>query len=88
MAVAYDAGSTSGYESNPSWTHTPSGTPRGVVVWTVSASGDNCSNVTYGGVSMTEVTGSPNNKSSGEGIRVQCFFLGSGLGTGAKTVSV
>jgi hypothetical protein len=66
MAVAYDAQSeshtgTTGNTSSSSfsWTHTPSGTPRGVVVFVLTvgafAGGDYSTSVTYGGQSMSKV---------------------------------
>lgn len=91
MAVAYDAASNVGTEAqSPSWTHTPTGTPRGVIVWvdTEFVSTDQVTSVTYGGTSMTEVTGSPLLKSSGEVAATHCFFLGTSVPTGAQTVSV
>jgi hypothetical protein len=36
---------------------------------------------------MTEVSGSPNIKGTGETVNVSCFFLGSNIPTGAQTVT-
>lgn len=90
MTVAYDAVSnaTEG-TGNLSWTHTPVGTPAGVIVFvTQIAGGDEVTGVTYGGVAMTEVTGSPNLKATGEPGAVYGYFLGSSIPTGAQTVTV
>jgi hypothetical protein len=88
VAVAYDAFSSSaGGTGTQSWTHTPVGTPRGVIVFVVMFNGvDEISTVTYGGTSMTEVTGSPNLLTGGEAGGVHCFYLGSSIPTGAQTV--
>ena len=90
MAVAFDAFSngTAG-TGDISWTHTPVGTPRGVIVMVLGVSGtDGVSGVTYGGVAMTEVTGSPNLKTSLELAGVYVYFLGSSIPTGAQTVAM
>lgn len=90
MAIAFDAASAlqSG-TTTFSWTHTPVGTPRGVVVILVQNSAVNAvSGVTYGGVAMTEVSGSPLLKSSGESGQVRAWHLGASVPTGAQTVEV
>lgn len=43
--------------------------------------------VTYGGVALSAVSGSPNAKATGETGIVQAFFLGSGVPSGAQTVA-
>ncbi len=89
--VAFDAWSAVGTSGNDDrvWTHTPVGTPRGIVVLCVGTGGvDQFISATYGGVSMNEVSGSPNVLSGGEGGNVSVFFLGSSIPTGAQTVSV
>lgn len=88
MAVAYDAFSVSaGGTGTQTWTHTPVGTPRGVIVWVQTFSGvDEISTVTYGGVACTEVTGSPNLLTTGEQGGSNCFYLGAGIPTGAQSV--
>lgn len=92
MTVAYDATSAPGTFSEDTspltWTHTPTGTPAGVIItnkgWATAAN-----TVTYGGVAATEMPSSPLEESgSGENTMVACWFLGSGLPTGAQTVSV
>lgn len=75
--------------ANPSWTHTPTGTPAGVIVIT-SERFDfiGVTAVTYGGTSMTEITGSPHQHTTGETGQVTVWFLGSSVPTGAQTVAV
>lgn len=90
MTIAYDA------VSNPtpgtgalSWTHTPVGTPAGIIVLISQNTGnDLVTGVTYGGVAMAEVTGSPNAKATAEDGIVYGYFLGSSIPTGAQTVAV
>ncbi len=75
---------------NLSWTHTPVGTPRGVLVgiFYPTDAVDAVTGVTYGGVAMTEVAGSPLIKATSEDSVVIVYHLGSGIPTGAQTVSV
>lgn len=98
MTVSHDAYSKMTAEargpSNPqthSWTHTPSGTPKGVLVWittaaTLTNATDNMvESVTYGGVAMTKVvevhgTGS-------EPGSTWLYELLSSIPTGAQTVA-
>lgn len=96
MTVAYDAVSKSGTglvgaSPNPmTWTHTPVGTPRGVLVFAYQESGIGSTitgPVTYGGVAMQRVAFATQ-LSGGEGGAMDAYFLGSGLPTGAQTVSV
>ena len=95
-AVANDAASeshtgTAGNASSASftWTHTPVGTPRGalVFVYTISAT-KTVTSVTYGGVAMTEVPGGAAVDTAGEPGRVDTFFLGASIPTGAQSVVV
>lgn len=95
MTVAYDAHSTASNNNGTttSWTHTPVGTPKGVIVFfrtTNAAASDVVTGVTYGGVAMSEVTGSPNlgPNSALDSASLHCFFLGSSIPTGAQTVTV
>lgn len=90
MAVAFDAFTKGSGSLDPTtWTHTPVGTPKGVIVLIGSLNNsDIIVGVTYGGVAMTEVPGSPNVLSGGETGSTYCYFLGSGIPTGAQTVSV
>lgn len=87
MAVAYDAVSVAPGGANLSWTHTPTGTPRGILVL-CEDQGQNITGCTYGGVAMTAVPGSPNGKNTGEQINLAAFFLGSGVPTGDQTVEI
>jgi hypothetical protein len=92
MAIAYDAFSnvTTPATGNISWTHTPTGTPKGVVVWVVADGGfaDEITSVTYGGTAMTQVSVSPSLANITEDSSVHCFFLGASVPTGAQTVAV
>lgn len=89
MAIAYDAAtqSTPG-TGNLSWTHTPVGTPRGVLVLVaqLGSAVDRVSGVTYGGVAMTRVDTAL--LDSGEDVRAYAYFLGSSIPTGNQTVVV
>lgn len=90
MAVAFDAVSNggAGATGNDSWTHTPVGTPKGVLVYIVGdLITDEINSVTYGGVAMTEVALSPVTLNSAEDAIVHGYFLGSGVPTGAQTVA-
>lgn len=92
MAVAFDATSASTVgTTDRSWTHTPTGTPRGVVVYVIQYLGttDEVTGVTYGGVSMTEMPDSPLlSTAQAEDGAVYGYFLGSSIPTGAQTVLV
>ena len=87
--VAYDSlGSSSAGTTDRSWTHTPVGTLRAVVVLCNSiGTGDGISGVTYDGEAMTEVSGSPLLGSTAGLGSVYAYFLGSGINTGAVTVT-
>lgn len=90
MAIAFDAvsHSTAAVANNFSFTHTPVGTPRGVMVFIAqNANGtDDVTGVTYGGVTMARVGVSLH--STGETGAVYIYFLGASIPTGAQTVSV
>lgn len=89
-AVAFDAfSSVAQGTGNLSWTHTPVGTPRGIIVLIAQNVGttDEVSTVTYGGTGMTEIA-SFNCDTTGEPGCVYAYFLGSSIPTGAQTVSV
>jgi len=90
VTVAFDAATEQVGSADPlSFTHTPVGTPRGVVVLGANGSSDTTDRVvgvTYGGVALTRVQ--TNIDSTGELGRVYIYFLGSGIPTGAQTVSV
>lgn len=96
MAVAWDSQSeshtgTTGNTSSTSftWNHTPVGTPRAVVVFTfVNANADDATSVTYGGVSMTAVSGGRAVDTAGEAGDCKAWFLGSSIPTGVQAVVV
>ena len=96
MAVAFDAASESHTGTTPStseasfsWTHTPGGTPAGVLVFTFSQTASQiCTAVTYGGVSMTAVTGGSAQDTAGETGATKAWFLASGIPSGAQSVVV
>lgn len=74
---------------NLSWTHTPVGTPRGVIVWCgYISTAHQIDSITYGGDAMTEVELSPLVKLNNESASVHAYFLGTSIPTGAQTVSV
>jgi hypothetical protein len=88
VTVAYDVLSFGDSGTGDySWTHTPVGTPAGVVVFIAdnATTTDNIDGVTYGGISMTEMAGSPFVGAAGV---VQGYFLGASVPTGAQTVAV
>jgi len=71
---------------DPSWTHTPLGTPKGVLVWAVTVTGDVPVSVTYGGTAMALVATADH--STGETGAVHAYFLGSSVPTGAQTIAI
>jgi hypothetical protein len=84
VTIALDKSTLSTLLSSISFTHTPVGTPRGVIVlYSCESSTDTATAVTYGGNSLTQVgstiTGTGN---------VSIWFLGSSIPTGAQTVAV
>lgn len=90
-AILFDATSfVATGTGNMSWTHTPASAPRGAIVLCMQsgAATDQISTVTYGGVAMSEVAGSPHTKGTGETTVVYGFFLGSGIPTNAQTIVV
>lgn len=91
MAItAYSFTAGNGSASPVTVSHTPSGTPRGVIVFAIldGQSTDYITTCTYGGTSMTEVTGSPVLCAEAEDANVACFFLGSSVPTGTQNVVV
>jgi hypothetical protein len=92
MAIAFDADSNvAAGTGNLSWTHTPVGTPRGVIVLIVQdeAGGatDDITSVEYGGVLMTRADAILHVNGTEDGS-LYAYFLGSGIPTGAQTVLV
>jgi hypothetical protein len=96
VAVAFDVGSesdagTTGSVSvaSFSWTHTPVGTPRGVLIFVYTNTGtDYATSVTYGGVSVPRVANAIASDVAGESGTTSTFFLGHDIPTGAQTVVV
>lgn len=89
----FDASSNPGSETtlDISWTHTPVGVPRGVIVQIVQNVGttDEVTGVTYGGVAMARVAaGTVFHTTGAEDGAVYTYFLGSSIPTGARTVLV
>lgn len=86
--AAHDAQSYLDFTSSNSWTHTPTGTPRGVIVHIAQnvVSTDLITAVTYGGVRMNRVVTCAD--TTVEPGRVYTYFLGVGIPTGAQTVAV
>lgn len=90
MTVAYDSlGGTirTGTGSPTTWTHTPSGTPRAVMVAVIHgiSTTDHCTAVSYGGVPLSRVIRATD--AAGEPGAAEWWLLGSGIPTGAQTVS-
>lgn len=97
MAVAYDAYSnkgefTAGGGSPATWTHTPVGTPRGIIVFAqqIGTSSDFINGtVSYGGVALTRVpTNGFAQDTAAETASIYAYFLGASIPTGAQTVSI
>ena len=91
MAIAYDAESNAAGSStgNFNWTHTPSGTPKGVVVFVgqnTRPGTDEVSSVTYGGEPMARFALASD--TSSESGRMYGYFLGTGLPTGPQSIVV
>lgn len=86
MTIAFDAVSES-LSPESGFTHTPVGTPKGVVVfYHASGTGSTPSTCTYGSASMTLLI--TQQRVEGETGEVTAFFLGSGIPTGAQTVTL
>lgn len=91
MTIAHDSVFTenirTGTTDPHTWTHTPSGTLRGVYV-IIAQIGltDEVAGVTYGGETMTRVTAVFTN--TAEDVSAYAYFLGENIPTGAQTVSV
>lgn len=92
MAITFDAGGTTGITrtdtSNPmTWTHTPSGTPRGAVVGFMhgASTTDHVQSVTWGGVNMTRIVRAVDTAT--EPGAAELWFLGTGIPTGLQTIS-
>lgn len=93
MAVAFDASSESATNSSVasfSWTHTPVGTPAGILVFTFNfnSATNIASSVTYNGVDVPAVASGEAADTANEPGNCKAWFLGSGISTGAQTVLV
>lgn len=103
MAVAHDAVSEAtnaepsdwDTEDPKTWTHTPTGDPRGVLVLIAQNGGssDQIAGVTYGGLSLSRVaTNGIAQDTAGEAGACYAYFLGTGsippASAGGQTVSV
>jgi hypothetical protein len=93
MAIAHDASSVSGSsvsQSSFQWTHTPSGTSAGVwvAVFNLSSSTDTATSVSYGESNVPAVSGGRAVDLATEPGSCKLFFLGSGIPTGAQTVTI
>lgn len=86
--IALDAASGLSLTTTNSWTHTPRGVPRGVLVSIAqnTSGADRISGVTYGGVAMTRVVAASDG--AGEPGAAYQYFLGAGIPTGAQTIEV
>ena len=97
MAVAHSAASeshtgTTGSASQAAftWTHTQTGTPRGILVFVYTFNSNTAlvTSVTYGAATLTAVTGGTANDTATEPGRIDTYFLGSGLAAGNQTITV
>lgn len=93
MAVAHDAASESATNSSvASFTvsHTPVGTPAGVLVYTynLNSATNIATSVSYGGVNVPAVSGGEAADTAGEPGNCKAWVLGSGVPTGAQTVTI
>jgi len=90
MTVAFDAATTNESALDPhDFTHTPVGTPRGVILLGTSngiGAGDFIVGITYGGVSMSRIKYAAS--ASAEPGQSWIYFLGASIPTGAQTVSI
>ena len=89
MAVAFDiqseshTGTTgSASEASFTWSHNPTGVPRGVLVFTfVNANADNATGVTYDSVALTALAGARAVNTGTEPGDVKAWFLGASVPT-------
>lgn len=97
MALAHDSASESHTGTSPSanqssfsWTHTPVGTARSVLVHVFTfADAADVTSVTYGGVALAAVSGGEATCTDGdEDGRCKAYHLGAGIPAGAQTVTV
>ena len=92
MAIAFDAKSqltTSSSSADGNWTHSPVGTPAGVVVMIAQGETqvDQVVGVTYGDVAMTRVDYA-SEAGGGDPTNAYTYFLNASIPTGDQTVAV
>ena len=90
MAIAFDAiASKASTNDSTTWTHTPAGTPAGILVFIHQRADqtDVVTAVTYGGIPLARVT-RVGNAGAYAASSEYAYFLGSGVPAGAQTVSV
>ncbi len=91
MSVSEDAVSFRSYTSNTSsTTHTPGGTPTGVLVAIAQqgSGADSVTSVTYGGVALSRVRSERDTGDVGDLGRTYLYFKGSGIPSGAQTLLI
>jgi hypothetical protein len=89
VTIAKDAVSSFSGSGTFSANHTPSGTPRGVIVNIEYANNaDDVTSVTYGGETMTEATNSPQVRTASEAMVSHTYWLGASIPTGTQSVQV
>lgn len=92
MAVSYDNSSISAAAGNVTsftFNHTSSVGVKGVIVFVFDFNNViMTSSVNYGDTTMTKITGAVAKDVSGEPCYLQTFFLGSGISSGEKTITV
>lgn len=91
MTVAFDAQSAlNTFTTTNSFTHTPVGTPKGILVLIAEAVGvtDVISTVTYGGVGLTQIQYLAGTGFAEPGGAYIFFLGGPGIPTGAQTVAI
>lgn len=89
MALALDSsGSPASQTTSFSFTHTPVGTVRAVIIGVIQDVGatDEITSVTYGGVTVSRVAAAF--KATGETGAAYVYHLGTGIPTGPQTVAV
>ena len=87
-AVAFDQISehATNNEQNPSWTHTPVGTPTAVLVQIQKARANDITSVTYGGTAMTQL--GVEQHSTFTNVEFLFYGLATSIPTGAQTVQI
>lgn len=84
MAVAFDARTLG--QASGSFSHTPVGTPRAVIVGVVDNGTTLVTAVTYGGVALARVDSATD--TGGENGCCDLWFLGENIPTGTQTVAI